>query len=95
MQLVRLMDRQYGAAGVTFGQNYHRDRRDETIVADLRTRIRGGQIDPRDFPDAYDAIRMTVEARPEDFLPCRQKGEWRAGLSENLPITARGARAWD
>jgi hypothetical protein len=95
MQLVRLMDRSYGAAGVKFAQDYHRDRRDEQIVADLRYRIRGGQIDPREFPDAFDAILMTVEARPEDFVPCHQKGEWRVGLSENLPITARGARAWD
>ena len=95
MQLVRLMDDKYGAAGVKFGQDYHRDRRDDQIVADLRYRIRGGQIDPRDFPDAYDALRMTVEGRPEEFLPCHRKGEWRVGSSENLPVTARGARAWD
>jgi len=95
MILVRAYDRNYGAAGVGFAQNYFRARQDDAIIADVRARVGRGEIDVHEFPTEYDALRMTLERAAEDFLPCHRRGEWREGLGEQLPVTEKGKRFWD
>ena len=95
MVLVRDYDQKYGTMGLGFAQNFFRSARDEAIVADVKIRIGRGQVDPRELPTEYDALRMTLEKRPDEFLPCHRKGEWREGLGESVPVTEKGKRFWD
>ncbi|QGM96472.1 M48 family metalloprotease [Methylocystis parvus] len=103
--LARGFDRRYGAAGLAFAQDYYKRASHPELMADLRARMAQGQVDPREFPNYYDAVLLAAEKPPESFKPCRTDAEWRAsafpapapapatkaGVSKPYPMVSRAA----
>jgi Zn-dependent protease with chaperone function len=85
VKLARGFDQRFGRAGLAFAQNYYEQPPHPELMSDLRARIAQGQINPRDFPDYYDAVLLAAEKPPEAFKPCRTQAEWRASA---FPVPA-------